>query len=1542
MKTLAEKTVKPAHVVQRKTIAGPSLFTSNEAESRFFGPSPNTSIASPAQISSFVQAKLTISQPGDPYEKEADAMAEKVMRMPEPAMSLTPVNPSKQEELQRSEEREEEIQAKPLSSEITPIQRVPEQEELQTQAEEQEELIQAHPISDKQEEPIQAKLQPFLQRKEEEEDQVQAKTDRSALNSGSIRGPTKYNQPSPSVAFLQRKSRGPPEIFGSFEQNLYDSKGKGSVLPSDTRTFMESRFSADFSQVRVHTDLNAAKLTAGIGAKAFAHGADIYFGAGRFQPKTADGGSLLAHELTHTVQQGAARTLQPKLQLQPLRAGSQIQPATGFGTRENPSPFNQRDEFSGDSSIAESGFAGNTPATGPSPGLSTGSSASTNNTLGPAEAGGTTTVDPEIASGEADSMQKAVVEKARGGIQIPAISISPIAGNPVQGDWLNDVLSFVEDNINSIPGWRLFTFIMGYDPVRGENVPRTASNLLGALLGLIPVFGNLIFEKLQEYQILQRAFDWVDGELTRLNITWDRIRRIFSDAYDEMGVLDLISFNLEPFTRRLRGLYDDVVAFASSVADQVFNFIKEALLTVLRNTVAQIPGYTLLTKIIGQDPVSGQEVHATTEEILGDFLILIGREEEKRQMEERGTLRRTADWIDTQLGRFTRLLSLLSNLYTTIWNAFSFESLRDPLGVVQGIVNDFTTFVGEVLSFAYDVAITVLQYIKDALLGFLRENAAHIPGYTLMSVILGRDPFTQQAVERNAVNIIRGFMGLMPGGEAQFQQMQETGAIDRIANWIESTIERFGITWEFIRNLFLSLWNAFTIQDLIQPVEAFTRIIAQFREPIGRLVGFLIEVIRKIIEVILEVMNFPTDLIGQIINNAMQAYEDIKRDPIAFFLNLLRAVKQGFLQFFDNIGTHLLNGLIGWLLSELRDANVPAPQDFSLRGIIAWVLEVLGISMERIWEKLAQHPRIGPERVARIRGMIDRLEGIWTFIRDVQERGMAAIWEMIQEQLSNLWNTVLDAIKNWIMERIVNQIVARLLSMLDPTGIMAVVNSFIAFYRAVQSFIEKLREILQVINSFVQGVAEIARGVVSTAADFLEGAMARAMPVIIGFLANQVGLRGLGRRIGEMITRAREMVDNALTWLVNRAVNMALNVIDRLMAMGRSAVGAVAGWLGLRKNFQDNDGAEHQVYFEGEGNNAELVVESDPKRISRFLSDKANEFNSLPANDPKKIALENARAKNTELRTELNRLNNASASSQSQSQAMATNQNQTEYDTVNRIVDELIPLLRQLVTGPREYPPAILPPFANNVMPASFKAHYISKRRINRYAETNVNQHRGNLVGWNVIQNAGLTAGGENWVRMHLLTARLNGEPTDSNLVPARGQLNTGVMLPLENAADIAVQQENKTIWYEVNISMQSMNVPPTLLPPGTSSTSVSFLSRVQANWGTYDDNNINQEIPQTAVAQVNTTVNPPTLSGPVIRDIHDVGEPFLVTNIPNISPSSARYLALAIRTMIATGERAGNLNDLETKLNNLPSNSLDISAIKADIQSVVGTLIRF
>jgi len=90
----------------------------------------------------------------------------------------------------------------------------------------------------------------------------------------------------------------------------------GHSLDTATRVFMEPRFGHDFSQVRVHADAKAAESACAMNALAYTVGRDVVFGAGHYQPHTGEGQRLLAHELSHTIQQGAAP-----------RQGNQPQPA---------------------------------------------------------------------------------------------------------------------------------------------------------------------------------------------------------------------------------------------------------------------------------------------------------------------------------------------------------------------------------------------------------------------------------------------------------------------------------------------------------------------------------------------------------------------------------------------------------------------------------------------------------------------------------------------------------------------------------------------------------------------------------------------------------------------------------------------------------------------------------------------------------------------------------------------------------------------------------------------------------------------------------------------------------------------------------------------------------------------------------------------------------------------------------------------------------------------------------------------------------------
>src|SRR5665648_846529 len=1480
MFSTAEKTNPSATVVQQK--AQQQSFFRKAEEETFFGNSEQ-----PSFFNTPVQAKLSVSSPDDPQEKEADAVAENVMRMPNP--ELATIAASGEEKLDKKEDKEEEVQAKIDPTAISKISR----------KEEDGEEIQAKRIS------------AIYRMYDETVDS--GFSDVSSNGGAATESVSRKKTDTYHSGIIQRSGRSPPNESIPFEQTLSSTKGSGSALPGETREFMESRFSADFSGVRVHTGSTAQSMSSNIHAHAFAHGNDIYFNEGKFSPHSEGGKTLLAHELTHTIQQGAspakttakvapksiarkniiqrsesgvpaqltnavekAKTVEGKIDANKTQADGYRTGwehlveifKTTFGEDKIISDSNgttvegavaeqdikKKREQSGmmvvDNTTATSnnGIPGTTtgsrdampswcgifafwalnksglpmpkwelgermikpeaarlPGSPPMPGdiayrnahshfaiveSVTGDTVKTvnGNTAGEDNLGGqvqtkehplsdwTAFFDPlKIMKGSLGSEDGPVEEKPKSLKELrkelfhidrkeeneqentedskpteiqakPELStwsidasgtlntentvqkktepeelqkkeeenqeeeqtVSPILnplqkkscdgcevekdepqnelaafaspahiqtkeiinkdtsslttvgntiamtadvhsrgppvqvhnnGNIIQGGWFDNALSFVDsaidfvaegleagkrlllnearDFVMAIPGYRALRVVLSKDPITGVEIERNGHNFIEAAFDIMPG-GNLLYDKLNELGALSEAEQWIDSGIAAVEALVSNVVSRVENFWNRLTLESLASPTqiFEEAGNIIHSTISSIVSFAEAAAIELLEIVKSWLLTQIVDFIEEhTTAYPLLTFILGKDPITGEIVERNGTTILSAILELGGETgiQQRTQMQETGTFQKAADWIDRGISVFGNLLETITNNFDLIWSVVSIDALMHPIDKFNEIYNTFAAPVADVLQFMADTAVIILQFIKEVLMQRLSAWAGTVRGYFLVTVIIGKDPFTDVVVERNVENIIHGFMSLMEGGEEQFAQMKESGSIARATQRIDAAVARLNMTPTAIVQLFIDLWRGFTLNDLAHPIEAFQRIIDTFGEPIGRLIAFVVEIVKIVVVVILEIMNFPFDLINNIIARTIAAFERIKNDPIGFLKNLLRAIKQGFIQFFDNIVTHLINGVVGWLMSELRDAGIPELTDFSLRGVIGWVLEVLGISMERIWEKLAAHPRIGPERVARLRSMINTMEGIWTFIRDVQERGVAAIWEKIQEQLTNLWDTVIDAVKNWIMERIVTQVTARLLSMLDPTGIMAVVNSCIAIYSAIQSFIKYLREMLEVINSFVNGVAEIAEGNITVAANYLENTMGRAMPIVIGFLANQVGLSGIGRRVGEMIERVREMVDQALTWLVNKAVDTGMNLLDRVMAMGRSAVGAVrdafASILGFRRTIRSGN-VTHTIYYRGTDEAPEMMVASTTKPLLQALSDRKDEIDA--------------------------------------------------------------------------------------------------------------------------------------------------------------------------------------------------------------------------------------------------------------------------------------------------------------------------------------------
>jgi uncharacterized protein DUF4157 len=274
------------------TNASRTSFIHTKGEQSFFAPANSTS-------STFIQPRLQISKPGDPMEKEADQTADRVMRMNEPSVQRFATAPGDEDVQRKCKdcEKEEKLQRKEEEEEVQPKLSVNNGGALVQRMEEKEE-------------PVQAKMEEVQVRRKEEEEEVQPKMLQRAVDDNK----KEEEEPiQPKLAFLARKERGPPQISPQFTNSLHSNKGSGRPMDNGTRSFMESRFNADFSGVRVHTDASAVQMNSQISAQAFTHGNNIYFNSGKYNPDTGNGKHLLAHELTHTIQQGKSKSVQPFL-----------------------------------------------------------------------------------------------------------------------------------------------------------------------------------------------------------------------------------------------------------------------------------------------------------------------------------------------------------------------------------------------------------------------------------------------------------------------------------------------------------------------------------------------------------------------------------------------------------------------------------------------------------------------------------------------------------------------------------------------------------------------------------------------------------------------------------------------------------------------------------------------------------------------------------------------------------------------------------------------------------------------------------------------------------------------------------------------------------------------------------------------------------------------------------------------------------------------------------------------------------------------------
>ena len=498
-----------------------------------------------SKVSRGITQTKRLSSPNDPAEHEADATASQVMSMNVPSSSVSFVPTSKggvfrqiakdndkdevqtkfespyiarfagvpvigsatSRQLNREAAPEEEVQRQPQEEEVQrqeeeEVQRQPQEEEVQRQEEEE---VQRQP----QEEEVQRQEDEEVQRQPQEEE-VQRQEDEL--------------QRQPDEEMVQRKAEPDKELPSNVASDISSAKSGGTPLPLSVRKFMEPRFEANFRNVRIHTDERASQLNKQVSAKAFATGSHIFFGDGQYQPETDQGKELLAHELTHTIQQGAA-----------------------------------------------------------------------------------------------------VQRKAA------APAINQTRPNQVQRLGISDALDYFADKAHHIPGYRMFTVVLGVNPINMSHVDRSPANIMRAVVEFIPG-GHFITQALDNHGVFERASVWATQQIETLGLIGGSIRDSVMEFLDSLGWSDIV--RLGSVWRRAKRIFtepiDRIKRFVRSLVSSIIQIVKDAILRPLgalaKSTIGE-QNYTLMTQVLSYDPITDERVTRTPEVLIGGFMRLIGQEE---------------------------------------------------------------------------------------------------------------------------------------------------------------------------------------------------------------------------------------------------------------------------------------------------------------------------------------------------------------------------------------------------------------------------------------------------------------------------------------------------------------------------------------------------------------------------------------------------------------------------------------------------------------------------------------------------------------------------------------------------------------------------------------------------------------------------------------------------------------------------------------------------------------------------------------------------
>ena len=312
---------------------------------------------------------------------------------------------------------------------------------------------------------------------------------------------------------------------------------------------------------------------------------------------------------------------------------------------------------------------------------------------------------------------------------------------PIRRLGLDTVLDKIADWANVIPGFRLFTIVLGMNPINREPVDRSGANILRAAVEIIPL-GGLIVKALDTYGIFEKAGVWLDQEIAKLGMIGSAIYHGLMDFLDSLGLSDII--HPGDVWDRAKHIFTDpidrLLAFFKEVGAGIVELIKTVILKPLAALASKTPAWDLLCAILGKNPITGEPVESSAEALVGGILKLAGQQEIWEKIQKAHALQRIWAWFQKAMKELVGFVREVPGLFITAVKSFVIQDLLDLPGALARVVGMFADFVGKFITWGLDTAWTLLEIVFDVVspgaLSYVKKTGA-----ALKSILKNPLPF---------------------------------------------------------------------------------------------------------------------------------------------------------------------------------------------------------------------------------------------------------------------------------------------------------------------------------------------------------------------------------------------------------------------------------------------------------------------------------------------------------------------------------------------------------------------------------------------------------------------------------------------------------------------------------------------------------------------------------------------------------------------------------------------------------------------------------